>query len=59
MDGFDGAWYNYRMNEIVKMMVGFVAILIVGLAGVTISQVMRLGEMNAVIVTVDNVANAR
>ena len=47
------------MNEIVKMTVGFVAILIVGLAGVTISQVMKLGEMNAVILTVDNIAHAR
>lgn len=59
MDGFHGAWYNYYMREIVKMMVGFVAILIVGLAGVTISQAMKLGEMNALILTVDNIAHAR
>ncbi len=47
------------MNEIVKTMIGFVALLIVGLAGVTLSQVMKLGEMNALILTVDNIAHAR
>ena len=53
------AWYNFTMNEIVKTMIGFVALLIVGLAGVTLSQVMKLGEMNALILTVDNIAHAR
>jgi hypothetical protein len=47
------------MHEIIKSVIGFVAILIVGLAGVTISEVMKLGEMNATIMTVDNIANTR
>ena len=47
------------MNDIIKMTVGFVAIIIVGLAGVTVSHIMKLGEMNATIVTVDNIAHAR
>lgn len=47
------------MKEIVKSVVGFVAIVLVGLAGVTISEVMKLGEMNATIMTVDNVTNTR
>lgn len=47
------------MYEMVKMMAGFVAILFVGLAGVTISKVMRLGEMNALIMTVDNISHTR
>lgn len=47
------------MYEIVKTMVGFLAILFVGLAGVTISQVMKLGEMNATIMTVDNITHTR
>lgn len=47
------------MKEVVKMVAGFVAILIVGLAGVTISKVMKLGEMNAAIMTVDNIVHTR
>ena len=47
------------MYEIVKMVAGFVAILAVGLAGVTISEVMVPGDMNATIMTVDNIANTR
>ena len=47
------------MNDIIKMTLGFAAILIVGLAGVTISHMMKLGEMNATIMTVDNIAHAR
>lgn len=41
------------------MMAGFAAILFVGLAGITISQMMKLGEMNALIQTVDNVSHVR
>lgn len=59
MDAVGVVRYNHYMKEIVKTMAGFMAILIVGLAGVAISQAMRLGEMNAVIVTVDNIAHAR
>ena len=51
--------YNERMKEIVKTVMGFVAILLVGLAGVTVSEVLKLGNINAVVVTVDNIAHAR
>ena len=47
------------MNEIVKSIAGFVAIILVGLAGVAVSNVMKLGDMNALIITVDNVVNTR
>lgn len=47
------------MNEILKTMAGFTAILLVGLAGVTISHMMKLGEMNALIMTVDNISHTR
>ncbi|MCK9345308.1 MAG: hypothetical protein M0P64_04325 [Candidatus Pacebacteria bacterium] len=47
------------MKEIIKSLVGFAAILIVGLAGVTVSKVMKLGDMNAVIMTVDNLTSTR
>ncbi len=47
------------MEEIIKSVIGFIAILIVGLAGVTVSEVMRLGDMNALIMTVDNVSHTR
>lgn len=47
------------MEEIIKTMAGFVAILFVGLAGVTISEVMKLGQMNALIMTVDNISHTR
>ncbi len=47
------------MKDIIKMTAGFVAILVVGLAGVTVSHMMKLGEMNATIMTVDNIAHAR
>ena len=47
------------MNEVVKTVIGFVAILLVGLGGVTVSEVMKLGNMNSVIMTVDNISHAR
>ena len=47
------------MNEIWKTIGSFAAILIVGLLGVTVSEVMKLGDMNATIMTVDNIANTR
>lgn len=47
------------MYEIIKTIGGFVMILLIGLAGVTVSEVMRLGDMNAVIMTVDNIARTR
>jgi hypothetical protein len=47
------------MKEIVKTIAGFTAILLVGLLGVTISEMMKLGDMNATIMTVDNIAHTR
>lgn len=47
------------MKEIVKTVMGFVAILLVGLAGVTLSEVLKLGNVNAAVTTVDNIAHAR
>lgn len=47
------------MEEIIKTIIGFVAIIIVGLAGVTVSNVMKLGEMNATIITIDNITQTR
>ncbi|MBI5077756.1 MAG: hypothetical protein HZB11_00075 [Candidatus Yonathbacteria bacterium] len=47
------------MYEVVKMIAGFTAILLVGLAGVTISKAMRLGDMNATVMTVDNIVHTR
>ncbi|MFZ2832159.1 MAG: hypothetical protein WAZ40_03315, partial [Minisyncoccia bacterium] len=59
IDIFFVIWYNVKMEEIIKSVIGFIAILIVGLAGVTVSEVMRLGDMNALIMTVDNVSHTR
>jgi hypothetical protein len=37
------------MKEVFKSIGGFVAILILGILGVTISEVLKLGEMNAIV----------
>ncbi len=47
------------MHEIIKSVLGFTAILFVGLVGVTVSEIMKLGDMNALVMTVDNIANTR
>jgi len=47
------------MKEVIKTIIGFVAIVVVGLAGVTVSNVMKLGEMNAAIITIDNITQTR
>lgn len=47
------------MKEVIKTIIGFVAIVIVGLAGVTVSNIMKLGEMNATIITIDNITQTR
>ena len=47
------------MYETIKTIGGFMMILLIGLAGVTISEVMKLGDMNAVIMTIDNIARTR
>ena len=56
---YEKKWYNVFMYEIIKMVAGFAAILLIGLLGVTISAVMKLGDMNATIMTVDNIVNTR
>ena len=53
------SWYNQNMKEVIKSIAGFMAIIIVGLLGVTVSNVMKLGDMNALIMTIDNVARTR
>ena len=47
------------MNETIKSIIGFLAIIVIGLLGVVVSNVMKLGEMNALIITVDNVTSTR
>ena len=47
------------MKEILQTVAGFTAILIVGLAGVAVSEAMKLGQMNPTIMTVDNIAHTR
>lgn len=47
------------MLEIFKTTLGFLGILLVSLAGVVVSEVMKLGDMNALIVTVDNISHVR
>jgi hypothetical protein len=47
------------MKDVTKSIIGFVAILLVGLIGVTVSKAMKLGEMNATIMTVDNIVHTR
>lgn len=47
------------MHEIVKAVIGFVAILLVGLSGVVVSEMMKLGQISPVIMTVDNISRAR
>lgn len=47
------------MKDVFKMILGFTAILIIGLAGVTISEMMKLGEMSPAITTIDNLAHTR
>lgn len=47
------------MHDIVKFSLGFTAILLIGLAGVGLSEYMKLGEMSALLITVDNVTHVR
>lgn len=51
--------YCTYMKEILKTCAGFVGILLVGLAGVFFSELFKLGDMNALIVTVDNMTRVR
>lgn len=60
-------WYNIFMHhdihhhsrEIIKSTLGFIGILFVGLVGVGASQIFKLGDVNTLITTVDNVAQLR
>lgn len=47
------------MYDIVKFTLGFMAIILVALAGVVVSNVLRLGDMSALVITVDNVIRVR
>lgn len=47
------------MNEMRKSITGFVAIILVGLIGVTILKVLKLGDMNALMMKVDNITHTR
>ncbi len=46
-------------REIIKSTLGFIGILLVGLVGVGVSHFLKLGDMNTIITTVDNVAHVR
>lgn len=47
------------MKEILKTCIGFAGILFIGLAGVFFSELFKLGEMNALVVTIDNMTRMR
>lgn len=47
------------MKDILKTCIGFAGILCVGLAGVFFSEFLKLGEMNALVVTIDNMTRMR
>jgi len=47
------------MFEVLKTISGFLGILLVGLIGVAVSEVLKLGDMNTFMVTVDNIAHVR
>ncbi len=60
-------WYNIFMHDdthnhprgIIKTTQGFIEILLVGLAGVFVSEFMKLWDTNVLITTVDNIAGVR
>lgn len=47
------------MSDILKSCIGFAGILLVGLVGVFFSEMMKLGETNTLITTVDNITSVR
>lgn len=47
------------MSDILKTCLGFMGILLVGLFGVFISEIVRFGDANALITTVDNITSVR
>lgn len=51
--------YNVCMSDILKTCLGFMGILLVGLLGVFISEMVRFGDTNALITTVDNITSVR
>lgn len=52
-------WYDIGMSDIFRSCLGFAGILLVGLAGVFVSEMMKLGDTSALIVTVDNITSVR
>ena len=52
-------WYNIYMSDILKTCVGFAGILLVGLVGVFVSEMMKLNDAHALITTVDNITSVR
>lgn len=47
------------MTDIFKSILGFVAILLVGLVGVTVSEFMKSQNTSAIVTTVDNTSYKR
>lgn len=47
------------MYNIFKFTAGFLGIILLGIVGVAVSEAFRLGDMNAFILTIDNIARIR
>ena len=47
------------MADVLKSIAGFLGILLVSLVGVAVSEMMKLGNANALIATVDNVSHIK
>lgn len=47
------------MSNIIKTTLGFAGILLIGLAGVFVSEMMKLGDINTAVATVDNITSVR
>jgi len=47
------------MSGILKSTLGFMGILLVSLIGVLVAELLRVGDMNTVISTVDNITSIR
>lgn len=47
------------MADVLKSIAGFLGILLVSLVGIAVSEMLKLGDMSAVITTVDNLTRIR
>jgi hypothetical protein len=47
------------MSDILKTCLGFMGILLIGLLGVFVSEIVKLDEAQALITTVDNITGVR